>query len=129
MNWSSLSRRWIPLSRRAFSKMFLGVVGGLLTNKSFGQQQGVPPANSTDWEHSYGEAPVGTDQTSHIIRYIRDKAPEFQIPPYSGTRYVDTVPDTLDIAERAKLGIHVLTSITDPKADYEIYWVADFARN
>ena len=109
--------------------MSFGALGGLLmVGRGFGQQSN-PPANSTDWEHSYGEATVGTDQTTHVIRYIRDKAPEFQVPPYSGTHYEDTVPDTLDIAERAKLGIHVLTSITDPRADYEIYWVADFARN
>jgi hypothetical protein len=39
------------------------------------------------------------------------------------------VPDTLDIAERAQLGINCLTGITDPEADYEIYWFADFFRN
>ena len=32
-------------------------------------------------------------------------------------------------AERAKLGINCLTEITDPNADHEIYWFADFHRN
>jgi hypothetical protein len=42
---------------------------------------------------------------------------------------VDTVPDTLDIAERAKLGVHAITGPTDPNADYEIYWLVNFALN
>jgi hypothetical protein len=63
------------------------------------------------------------------VQYIRQASLSFQIPPYRGERYEDNVPDTLDIAERAKLGINVLTSITDPAADYEIYWLADFLRN
>ena len=60
------------------------------------------------------------------IEYIREKIPEFDIPPYRGARYEDRVPDTLDIAERAKLGINCLTGITDPNADNEIFWFADF---
>jgi Beta-L-arabinofuranosidase, GH127 len=63
------------------------------------------------------------------IEYIRPKAPAFQVPAFLGTRYEDKVPDTLDIAERAKLGINCLTEITDPNADHEIYWFADFHRN
>jgi hypothetical protein len=63
------------------------------------------------------------------IEYIRKNIPEFEIPPYRGTRYEDQVPDTLDIAERSKLGINCLTGITDPNADREIYWYADFFRN
>ena len=39
------------------------------------------------------------------------------------------MPDTLDLAERARLGVHVLTSIADPQADYEIYWGVNFYRN
>jgi len=41
--------------------------------------------------------------------------------PYRGQSYQDKVPDTLDIAERARLAVHALPSITDPDADYEIY--------
>ncbi len=39
------------------------------------------------------------------------------------------MPDTLDIAERAQLGINCLTGITDPKADCEIYFGVQFFRN
>ena len=63
------------------------------------------------------------------IQYIREDIPPFEIPVYRGQSYQDTVPDTLDIAERAKLGVHALTSITDPAADYEVYWAASFFRN
>jgi len=63
------------------------------------------------------------------IEYIRETIPAFEIPPYSGMRYEDRAPDTLDIAERARLGVHCLTAITDPSADHEIYWTAHFDQN
>jgi len=75
------------------------------------------------------------DQPQHVpqgklnVRYIREEVPPFEIPAVRGLRYVDMVPDTLDIAERAKLGVNVLTSITDANADQEVYWLADFFRN
>ncbi len=130
----SLTRfqEWLPMNRRSFSRMSLGALGGWwLALKGLGQQQSNPPASSTDWvwSESYGELPADAGQRNYVIRYIRDSAPEFQIPPYRGERYEDTVPDTLDIAERAKLGVHILTAITDPRAGYEIYWSANFLRN
>ena len=63
------------------------------------------------------------------VQYIRPEIPHFEIPALRGRRYHDTVPDTLDIAERAKLCINTLTSITDPNADMEVYWLAKFYRN
>jgi hypothetical protein len=63
------------------------------------------------------------------IEYIRTQIPTFDIPPYRGQSYEDKVPETLDIAERARLGLSALTSIPDPEADYEIYWTVDFFRN
>jgi len=63
------------------------------------------------------------------IKYIRNDIPGFEIPAYRGKMYEDLVPDTLDIAERAKLGIHALTSITDPAADYQIYWAVNLRQN
>ena len=63
------------------------------------------------------------------IQYIREEIPSFDIPPYPGQTYEDKVPDTLDIAERARLGVHGLTSITDPEVDYEIHWLTQFFRN
>lgn len=63
------------------------------------------------------------------IQYIRNDIPHFEIPPYRGMSYEDKVPDTLDLTEQLKLGIHGLTGITNPNADYEIRWMADFFRN
>jgi len=64
--------------------------------------------------------------TASKIGYIRDRVPSFEVPAYRGQTYSDRIPDTLDIAERAKLGVHALTSITDPAMDYEIYWSCNF---
>jgi hypothetical protein len=63
------------------------------------------------------------------IQYIRKDIPHFEIPPYCGRSYQDKVPDTIDLTEQVKLGIHGLTGIADPQADYEIHWLADFFRN
>jgi len=61
------------------------------------------------------------------IQYIRKAAPPFEIPAYRGASYEDTIPDTLDIAERCQFAINGVTRATDPDADYEIYfWVNPF---
>jgi hypothetical protein len=111
--------------------MSLSALGGWwMAIKGLGQQQSPTPASSAEWSTSYGpKIPADAGQRNWVIRYIRDRAPEFHLPPYRGERYQDTVPDTLDLAERAKLGIHLLTAITDPKAGYEVYWAANFLRN
>jgi len=44
------------------------------------------------------------------------------LPKYQGNRYLVQVPDTLDLAERARLAVHGLTSCVDPQADYECYF-------
>ena len=56
------------------------------------------------------------------IGYINPEIPDFAIPPYDGQRYEATVPDTLDLAERARLAIHAMTENPNPEADYEPYW-------
>lgn len=60
---------------------------------------------------------------------MRESAPDFEIPPYRGERYEDTVPDTLDLAERLRLAVHASTSIADPDADDEVFWQVDFLRD
>ncbi len=47
-------------------------------------------------------------------------------PKEVGTYYEATVPDTLDLAERARYGINHFTSIISEKDNYEMYWRADF---
>ena len=63
------------------------------------------------------------------VQYVREDIPTFEVPVAHGSRYFDTVPDTLDIAERAKLCINTLTSITDGNADQEVYWLTTFYQN
>ena len=56
------------------------------------------------------------------IQYINEDAPSIPVVPYKGKAYEDLVPDTFDIAERAKLAINVLTCATNPNQDYEQYF-------
>jgi hypothetical protein len=81
---------------------------------------------------SISDNPVPSAEASrdhYHVQYARENIPFFEIPPYRGKSYADRVPDTLDIAERAKLAVHVLTSMPDPGADYEPYFAVDFFRN
>lgn len=63
------------------------------------------------------------------IQYIRNDIPNIKIPPYDGHRYDAQVPDTFDIQKRMELGVGALTNPTDPNADFELYWWADFLRD
>ena len=63
------------------------------------------------------------------IQYRRDQAPDFDVAPYAGERYEASVPDTLDLQERATLAVNVLTEVTDPDADYEMYWLTFLNHN
>ena len=74
-------------------------------------------------------APVPGSQSRPRIEYARKEIPSFDIPLYRGQYYEDKVPDTLDIAHRAELGVRVLTSIADPQWDYQVYWIAWWDRN
>jgi hypothetical protein len=62
------------------------------------------------------------------IDYIRKEIPRISVPAYHGTRNVQRVPDTLDLAERARLAINALTGLCDPDADYECYFVVQVNR-
>lgn len=72
-------------------------------------------------------SPLPTGKLS--VQYVREDIPSFQLPTAKGSRYTDTIPDTLDIAERAELCINTMTSITDGNADDEVYWLATFYQN
>ena len=61
-------------------------------------------------------------QESSESRYVNPVPPVVTLPTYQGNRYLVQVPDTLDLAERARLAVHGLTSCVDPQADYECYF-------
>ncbi len=106
------------MDRRRFLESSLLTVGGLALGPGAGSVLSGREVLPDSIEHRR----VGAE-------YIRAEAPRFEIPPYHGTSYEDTIPDTFDVAERAKLGINCLTGIADPDAEYEIFWMADFFRN
>src|ERR1035438_6900081 len=108
------------MDRRKFVKKSLAAVGASLL-----PQAGARSLARADNDTALAPAPQGKLK----IEYIRQEIPHFEIPAFRGSRYQDTVPDTLDIAERSKLCIHSLTSITDPNADMEVYWLASFNPN
>jgi hypothetical protein len=105
----------MKMKRRDFIKASVGVFGSAALSRLPGLS--FPAAVLSD------VAP-----TTSRVEYARQAIPPFELPHFLGQRYDDNVPDTLDIAERARLGLHVLTSITDPASDYEIYWLTDFFR-
>lgn len=57
------------------------------------------------------------------IKYITPDVPDTNPPTYPGTSYEALVPATLDLAERARLSINALTSMTNPKCDHEMYFL------
>jgi len=72
---------------------------------------------------------VNEPKRSKEIKYINPEVPKVALPAYDGQSYEAMVPDTLDIAEMARLAVNGLTGPTDPEADYEIYWRAAFNTN
>ena len=65
-------------------------------------------------------------QRGDPIAYINPAAPAATVPPYRGERYEALVPDTFDVAERARQVINPLTEATDAGADREIYFMGVF---
>lgn len=62
-----------------------------------------------------------------VISVTRADEPLFLLP--DGERYEAVVPGTLDLAERARLSVHALTSFLSAEADYSPYGHAFFNRN
>ena len=78
-----------------------------------------------------GSNEAGSSNTPRklLIDYPTKNIPPIEAPPCPGQRYEDSIPDTLDIASRCELAINALTGITDPDADYEVYWEVELFRN
>ncbi len=68
------------------------------------------------------ERPSGQEASAGIKARMSD----MNRPKEAGTYYEAVVPDTLDLMERAKLGINHFTSIISEEHDDEMYWRADF---
>ena len=72
---------------------------------------------------------AGKPAGKYHVTYMREDIPSFKIPPYTGERYTVMAPDTLDLAERAKLAIHGVTAPTDPVVDHDTYSFTVLYRN
>ncbi len=59
---------------------------------------------------------------------MRARTTAMSRPKAVGSYYKATVPDTLDLAEHARLGINHLTSIISEKENCEMYWRGDFGK-
>ena len=110
------------ISRRAFLKQ-AGACGATLAATPLALAgQGEPlSANTNNSEDLYlpDPHPLGT------IEYINPNLPAFKNPEYVGEHYDAVVPATLDLAERARLAIHGMTSMTNPHLDYEMYFIVN----
>ena len=60
------------------------------------------------------------------IGYIREEAPKINLPSINGESYEALVPDTLDLAERARLGLKHFTEIIHEDYDYEMPYSCTF---
>ncbi len=60
--------------------------------------------------------------TLGVALIASEKTPLDQNVSATPVRYTATVPDTLDLAERAKLAINALIGQIEPKFDYECWW-------
>ncbi len=103
----------IKMSKSAFGLVSAVIVCGMSLCLS--------PVQGTDkpWEPTGKETPASMKaRTSTINR-----------PKEVGKYYEATVPDTLDLAERAWLGINHFTSIVSEDYDYEMYGRADFDKS
>jgi hypothetical protein len=60
------------------------------------------------------------DQDS--AKKILESTAEINRPKQVGEYYWITVPDTLDLAERARLGINHFVGLISPEDNYEMYW-------
>ena len=59
-----------------------------------------------------------------VMASVADEAPQtgINVPRIAGQYYTATVPDTLDLAERAHLGVAHFLNLTSESNDYEMYW-------
>ena len=63
-----------------------------------------------------------SNQQTSKIGYINPEPTTYKLPGCTGASYEALVPDTIDLAERARLSIHAMTENPNPDADYEAYW-------
>jgi hypothetical protein len=61
-------------------------------------------------------------QPTAKIEFINPHVPAFKDPEYPGEYYEAVVPATFDLAERARMAVHGMTSMTNPNLYHEMYF-------
>ena len=95
-----------------------------LASKKFSDEYGKDELSSSvkltnSWDTSAQDnAEILISETTEINR-----------PKQIGTYYEAVVPDTLDLAQRARMGLNHFTSIICPQHNYEMYWGGAFGYN
>lgn len=69
---------------------------------------------------------LGAKSPAFFSARPEERDPINNLPHEPGNYYEATVPDTLDLAEHARLAVNHITSIICPEADYEAYWQGCF---
>ena len=69
---------------------------------------------------------VDFEAWKHAIDLREEVIGQRFVPPPRGESYDAAVPDTLDLAERARLAVNCLTGALDPDYGYELYFVVRF---
>src|SRR5688572_1001320 len=95
--------------RKSCAIILIGLIAGLMACKA------LTDTGAGNW-------PYKDTKVEQKIEYIRPNIPLVKIPPYSGKKYDDVVPDTLDIVDMADMSINVVTCATDRNQDYEQYF-------
>ncbi len=102
--------------------------------RDIGNPVGVPapqrPAGAMSQRAKPGQvgSERGGDEKPYAGSY-RQQAPPFEIPAHKGQSYSDRVPDTVDLAEMARLAINGLTGAGDPDSHYELYFTVNWFKN
>jgi hypothetical protein len=67
---------------------------------------------------------AGDDLNRKMNETIQQQTTPVNRPAVVGTWYEATVPDTLDLAERARMSLRFFDALTDREHGYEMYWEA-----
>jgi hypothetical protein len=123
--------------RNGLTRRELIGIAGALTTAELANALRIPALETAGESELRGEniaqsvaAPLPTEPNrSTTVKWINPVVPRVDRPAYAGQWSESTVPDTLDLQERAAHAVHCLTGTTDPEADYEIYWWVTFDSN
>ncbi len=81
----------------------------------------VGPGMGAQAEASVIPDPTPQAGPPYEFKYINSEVPDFKQPAFKGEYYEAVVPATLDLAERARLAINMMTESANPNCEYLPY--------